>query len=361
MRSASLILLLTCSALAGPTTAPTSAPALHSRAEHLRVQELSGKASDLIARHKFPEAEKCLNDAIAIIPDDTTCLYDLAVVYAVTRRPDDALNLLLRATDAGFTDFTQIESNPAFNSLWDLPRFQDLLGRKDQIRHHAAERIEEDLKRRFGEHYLYRIDEPHKLVFAAHVEQTALDEMVKMLQTEERSQAEEIFSHLRDEFLRVIVASPVDFAKREQRYGVAGRYDDSTRTLLVKSAGAELRHEFTHAIHAADQHALGQEHPVWLSEGLATLYENPSAGADDRMIPGDNWRLARVQAAARHDTLIPLDKLLKMNREEFTSRAELAYGEAGSLLLYLYEHQLLKKFYDAYTAGYAKDSTGRDA
>ena len=107
---------------------------------------------------------------------------------------------------------------------------------------------------------------------------------------------------------------------------MGGHYDDATRTILVKRPGAELRHEYVHALHAADQHALGQEHPVWLSEGLATLFEQPgftpaTQPTSSRMIPADTWRLARVQAAARHDTLIPLDKLLKLDRAAFTARA----------------------------------------
>ena len=65
-----------------------------------------------------------------------------------------------------------------------------------------------------------------------------------------------------------------------------------------------------------------------------------------------------MQAVAKHDALIPIEKLVKMDRAAFTERAELAYGEAGSLLLYLCEQHKLKSFYDAYAASYAKDPTG---
>ena len=104
---------------------------------------------------------------------------------------------------------------------------------------------------------------------------------------------------------------------------------------------------------------------MWLSEGLATLYEYPGFEASGdvarRLIPADTWRLVRVQAAANHNNLIPIDKLVGMSRLMFTERAELAYGESGSLMLYLYEHGLLKRFYDDYTRGYATDRSGLEA
>jgi hypothetical protein len=96
---------------------------------------------------------------------------------------------------------------------------------------------------------------------------------------------------------------------------------------------------------------------------LATLYEYaPTENVGDTrtpvLVPADTWRLANVQAAAKHNAMIPIEKLVTLDRANFTARADLAYGEAGSLLLYLYEHQLLKKFYDAYTTDYSNDSSG---
>jgi predicted metalloprotease with PDZ domain len=39
----------------------------------------------------------------------------------------------------------------------------------------------------------------------------------------------------------------------------------------------------------------------------------------------------------------------------------LCYAEAGSVMHYLYDQKLLRKFYDAFKAGYKEDPTGREA
>jgi hypothetical protein len=330
-----------------------------------RLAELSRQAVDAIDHHDLPEAERRLLEALSIAPDNSTCLYNLAAVHAGMSRPADALADLERATDAGFTDFTQLEKNPAFDGLRELPRYHQLLARRDEIRHLTAGRILDELKSQFGDGYQYAADEPHKLVFAAHLDAKSLEEVQSALLLQAKSQGKFLFSHPSDEFIRVIIASPGDFSKDEYRTDAGGHYDDTTRTVLVKRTGPELRHEFTHALHAADQHALGQEHPVWLSEGLAAIYENAATERSEdgtlRMIPADNWRLTNVKAAANTGNLIPLEKLLPLDRETFTARADVAYGEASSLLVYLYGRGLLAKFYARYTESYVAGDDGRRA
>ena len=251
-----------------PGSAPTSQP---SEADRRHAFELSRKASDLVEARKWVEAEKTLNESLALVPDNYVCLYNLALVHAMTDRNELALEDLERATAAGFTNFELLQNTPAFVPLQDLPRFRRLLARKDEIRHVAAERMLTQLKAELGDRYLYRLDEKQKLVSAARIDRRVLDEAAEGLRVEQESEEEQIFSHPPDELTRVIIASSIDFSKLEHRVDVGGHYDDATRTILVKRPGPELRHEFTHALHAADQHALGQEHPVWLSEGLATL------------------------------------------------------------------------------------------
>ena len=128
--------------------------------------------------------------------------------------------------------------------------------------------------------------------------------------------------------------------------------------LIARTLGQVMTHEFTHALHAGDLDALGQEHPIWIVEGLASLYEAAEfEGA--RLIPRDNFRVAVIQAAQKKKLLIPLEKLFKFKQPEFMANAMLGYGEASSVLMYLYDQHLLRKFYDLYKIDYDKDPTGK--
>jgi uncharacterized protein DUF1570 len=357
-----LLTLLSPTWIFAQTTLPRTRPGKLSEPQRQLVTALSHRAVDYIDQRAFPDAERALNRALQIDPENATCLFNLACVHAAMRKPDAALDDLRRATAAGFTDFTHIENDPVFVSVRGLQAYRDLLARKAEITHAAGQRIVAELKDFIGDKYVFDVDEKRKFVFAVR-SPSLLKTLEKSIDDEADSLGDFVFSHPSDEFIRIVMATPSDFAKIETRPGVGGYYDDSARMLLVHRPGAELRHEFVHALHAADQHALGQVHPIWLSEGLATLYESPrtKTGDKSKLLPNDTWRLAEVQAAGRRGTLLPLEELVKMKRGPFTNRADLAYGQANGLLMYLYDHDMLKSFYTSYTEHYAEDPTGRAA
>lgn len=331
-----------------------------SPAQQQQAAELSRRASDLIDRGKLSEAESTLRQSLSLVPAHPTRLYNLACVLAGEGKTADAMGALERATDAGFTDFTLLAHNRTLAVLHDSPRYDVLLGRKDQIVHRAAELGLTDLRRQLSDGYLYDTDERHKLIFAVAVDQPTLAMLESDLQIVEAVEEREVFSHPPDEFIRIALPSEADFSRMAPVPHLGGDYEDTTRTVVSMRLGQFMTHEFTHALHAADQHAIGQEHPVWLSEGLASLYESAEIDGT-KLIAHDNSRLKFVRYAAKSGGLVPLEKLLRMTRQDFNARPNLAYGQASGLLRYLQEAGLLKPFYDAYIAGYAKDPTGATA
>ncbi len=226
--------------------------------------------------------------------------------------------------------------------------------------HHAAGLAIAELRRELGEQYVYDADEQHKLVFAAAVDQPTLAMLESDLLVVESAEERAVFSHPPDEFIRIVIPTGADFARLALAPHLGGEYDDATRTAVSMRLGQFVTHEFTHALHAADQHALGQEHPVWLSEGLATLFESGEID-DGKYIAHDNARLKFVRVAAKSGELPALETLVRMTRQDFSARPNLAYGESGCLLQFLQETGLLKAFYDAYVAGYEQDPTGAAA
>jgi hypothetical protein len=105
---------------------------------------------------------------------------------------------------------------------------------------------------------------------------------------------------------------------------------------------------------------LGQEHAIWIIEGLGSLFE-AARFEGEKLVPHDNFRLNYLQRMAKVKKLIPLTKLSDMKQPEFVAKADLAYGQSSSVMLYLYEQGLLRKWYDAYKEGFDKDASGRTA
>jgi tetratricopeptide (TPR) repeat protein len=336
---------------------PTTRPAPR---DLKKLAHLTRSAIQLLEQSKLDEAERVLRQALSLDPRYTINLYNFACLRAVQGRHDEAIDYLERAAEAGFTDFTHIAADRDLDALRDLPRYRQFFSRKGFFQRKAADEAVAELKERFGDGYLYEIDERAKLIFATNVDATTLAALKGWLTAQAASQWKLLFEHKPDNFITVVVPSAADFRKIVRTPGVGGFYNDEARILIAQRLGQVMTHEFTHALHAADRAPLGQDHPIWIAEGLASMYEAATFDGDN-LVPADNFRLGLLQNASRGKKLIPLEKLLRMTQKEFVGRAHIAYGQAGSLMLYLYEKKLVRPFYDAYKADFEKDPTGQSA
>jgi serine/threonine protein kinase/Flp pilus assembly protein TadD len=69
------------------------------------------------------------NQALALDPEDSGVLYNIACLYSVAGRTEQALDLLERAVQNGFGHREWIEHDPDFVTLRDQPRFRALIDR----------------------------------------------------------------------------------------------------------------------------------------------------------------------------------------------------------------------------------------
>lgn len=343
-----------------PASRPTTAPTTQPNDEQLlrRIHQLSRRSLNLAEAGKLDEAETVLQQALILAPDHSVNLYNMACLKALKGRSDAALDYLERAASEGFTDFIHIERDPDLNSLRNLPRYKDLLAHKSELQRKAADKVITALKRELGTGYLYEIDEQDKLIFATNTDAPTLAALKKWLLAQARSQWEQVFEHKPDQYISIVLPSAADYRQIVNRPGVGGFYNHDNRILIAQHLGQVMTHEFTHALHNADLDPLNQDHPTWLAEGLATLFESAHFEGD-KLVPADNFRLRYIQGAVRRGRLIRLQPLLEMDQKRFVSNATLAYGESGSLLLYLYEQNLLRRFYDTFKGNYDKDKTGK--
>lgn len=333
--------------------------------EARRATQLTRQAIQYIRQRDWNRAEAVLDEALGFVPEDPVNLYNLACVKSQRGQPDIAVEILERAAAAGFSDFVLITRDPDLAPLRALPRFKALVEQKDQWQRRAAERVVVGLKARFGDGYAYEIDPEHKLIFATNVDAETLVELKETLAAQARGQLRDLFSHRPEAYVSVVVPSARDYRKIMRFTNVGGAYFDATKTLVAQRVGDVMRHEFTHALHAADRAPLGQEHAAWVVEGLGVLYESSEklfVEDGDVIVPlADNGRLPSASAAAKRKSLIPLVRLLAMTPGEFLKRPNLTYAQSGALMLFLRDRGQLRSFYDAYKQTFDADPTGAAA
>jgi tetratricopeptide (TPR) repeat protein len=363
---------------AAPTSTPSTIAATHpstnpltrmakqmaERQKRRQLLTLTRRSIDLLQVKKYSEAERVLHEALEIDPREPTNLYNMACLMSLTHRPDEAFAYLDKSALAGFTDFIHISQDTDLNSLRGDARYTAFLAKKNEYQLKVAQEAVKNLKEQFGADYLYEIDDTDKLIFATNTDQTTLDDLKRNLLRQAHAQWTMLFDHHPDQYIEVVVPSVRDYRKLVSMPGVEGYYNPLDRTLIASGLGFVTTHEFTHALHAADLEQLGQDHPIWLVEGLAVIFESTEwekgPGDVEILAPRDNMRLRGLQASARLKNLIPLSRLFKMEQKEFVGQnAMLCYAESGSVIHYLYDKGLLRKFYDTFKQTYSQDKTAR--
>jgi tetratricopeptide (TPR) repeat protein len=354
---------------AGPATKKGTDPAAQEKAKQLQEQaEKARKIADmnrrLLALFKEGKYEKCeglLNQILAIDPNDEGAWYNMACCHSKQGRKDKAISTLCTAVEHGWSDFRHMERDTDLDAIRQMEGYKKLLAMEDQIQRERASKICTQLRQEFGEGYLYEIDHQRKLVFATNVDAATLEEMKKRLTVYASGQWQDLFTHHQfDRYLAIVVPKSSWWQKTGKPPALGGFYSRAANMLCAKTVGTTLIHEFTHALHAADQGANGQDHPIWVTEGLATLFEY-SKVTDGHSEPQTNYRLNVLQDFLRRGRALPLTELIGYSQVKFMQNAMLAYSQSRYVMMYLHDKGVLKKWYDAYVDGFQTDPLGGKA
>jgi len=381
MRRTLLLLLVTaalavCSwshalrALGGPDTprnrAPTQAASTRSTkpAESTqqfmekarRIAEINRELYKLFKAGKYAQCEPLLEKILQIDPENSTAWYNLACVHSRQRQIDETLRCLNKAVEFGYTEFRHMERDEDLDPIRKTDAYKKLLARKDEIQRARAQKILDQLQQKFGADYICQIDHDDKLVFATNVDRQTLEDLKKHLTSYAEAQWSNLFTHKFEQYVTVVIPKPGTLNQPM----IGGYYYHPQRVLVAKTIGMTLTHEFTHALHAADQEGLGQQHPIWIIEGFATLYES-SKVKDGQAVPEPNRRLNFLKRLVARKQTIPWEKFLKLTHPEFMQQAIAAYPQGRYMLMYVHDKGLLKTWYEAYTADYEADPTGAKA
>lgn len=294
-------------------------------------------------------------------PDDAVMLYNAACIECRLGATQPAARYLLEAIKAGFADFSHLRRDPDLRPLRAHPVYRAIVAASRAADETLTRRRLEEWRQRLRHgSYRYEIDEAQRLAFVTALDDDAHAAAARML----TAQA----AHLQRTLLRprpgegrgwvlVVVPSELDARALLTRPGVAGVYNHRRRELVSADAGRGLRHELVHALHHDHMDALGQDHALWIQEGLALLYERYRLGPDGVGFPPNDRHDATVSLAAG-GRLMSWSELVAITPDHLAPDAFRVYPQLRSIFRFIAEHGKLSPWYDAYVAGFDDDPTG---
>ena len=335
-----------------------------------KLEEMRAQALKLLQDKKYPEAIKLYQEILEAAPDDATSIYNLACGYSLTKEPAKAVAMLRKSLEAGFIKFGHIQADPDWDGMRNDPGFQALM--KERAKYVASgvalsvERVHKALAARGIDAKAYKTvhDNGRGFIYMHARSDGDLAQVRKALEQYGEWQWKHLLQNRPQDPIYIVLLSQGDTPKVFP-VGGGGVFNAGSNVLLCGDLPAwklvntsVVMHEFTHALHHADMSARRQTHPIWLVEGLATLFET-AKHEPGGVTPRHSQRLGILQHAIRAKQSIPWAQLMGMNHPVFMQHAIVAYAQARYMLFYMLERGLLKKFYDAYTdkEGYADDKT----
>ena len=327
-----------------------------------KIKYLRSWASWYLHEKRYEEALANYRKILGSNPRDTMALYDIACAYAALGELDKAVLHLRMAVATGYADFDRIDSNPDFDAIRSHKGYVEISKKRDAIQLQAAQKRLAELKKKFGEGYTYEIDQKHKLIFATNRSLKMLARMKEHLLQFADAQYSAIWDYKPSCYITIICPNDEDFKKVEVNPGVAGRYYHSDRSLVASNIHSILDHEFTHALHFADQDAKRIDAPTYIDEGFAELFETGGM-IGSRFIPRRiNNAFYDVKQAVEKGEHTPWRRFCQLSYHQYHQRnRRLHYCQSRYMFVYLYEKGRLKKWYDNYCKTFHRDRSGRVA
>jgi len=352
----SIRLAIACLAIATAAAAQSPADTARSATERAVNEALAQRRSvDALTR-----AKAWLERA----PGDAGMLALAARAAAQSGDQRVAAGYLKRAIEEGFTDFAAVESGADFAGLrrhesWsvvqDAMRTARAHNENGALSGAEATKAVDAWRMRFTTGYRSFPDGATNTVLVTTQDPTSRGELLSMLAAMTQDQVSRLFGKGLAQPVAVIVAVGTDGEGDGLTPSRAGRYEHGMRRLLTRDTGATLRHEFTHALHFAHMERINQLHPIWLREGLATVFETYRTREDGSFEFLPNARADAAMQLLATGVAPGLRRLLTMPEDEFQKDGESTYPLVRSLMEFTASRGALERLYAEAVAGFRDD------
>jgi tetratricopeptide (TPR) repeat protein len=311
-------------------------------------------------RHDYQAALDLIQERLQVAPNDAGMLYNAACAHALMGKPDEAASTLLLAVKAGFRDFDHMQVDSDLKSIRHHPTYLAIVEASDRV---TALNGLSAVDRWKAEHpspaYRYTKDEKRHLTYATALDADADQRMREMLERETDQLLATIFDKPPTYTVLIAIPTPEDADKFfHGQDEVGGMYDHTLKQLTARNIGGSLRHEFFHVMHFGDMERRNQQHPLWMQEGLASLYEDYELSADGsiKFLPND--RQIIVKRRAKSGILIKWKELFGLSSKQFMNRAQELYPQVRSIFEFVADQGKLTEWYRTYVRGFDDDETG---
>ena len=342
-----------------------------------------GELDLAVARHigagRHSEALALIDLYLIEHPQDGQVLFEGARAACGASDTRRAATYAIRALRAGWCDDKAIDEDPALGSLRTHDSWDQVLAVRAQLRSDAARRRDGASNEQLAEHdatialhslrewmdrfpqsnYQTVRNEQLRITIASSIDRTGIDQTLTMVAALSQALRTSLFGAIQPDWILLVIATPTDAATYLRDPDHGGLYDHEARRLIARETGATLRHEYTHVLHYGDMQRRQQHHPIWLQEGLATLFEDWQLDADGSPVICSNLRSNQMLDCVRADETMPWIDFFSLDSATFMAAQSRHYAQARSILQFVTAHKKLGEWYRLYTTGYSTDSTGR--
>ena len=332
-------------------------------AQSREQERLEANIVRAFAAARYERALEQIDEYLEKWPSSPLMVYNKACGFALTNRRDAAGQALLEAVELGFRDFGHMKQDPDLESMRDHPTFIAIVAAQGQADQSASNRQLEKWKNRFGEDdYTFESDSKRRIHFVTSVDPTAHKQMKEMLQGQADQMSETLFGSPPDYWCLIAVPTADDAKTFFEKENTAGIYIHASRRLVSRDIGASMRHEFGHLMHFGHMERLGrQKHPIWIQEGLASLYEDYTVDDDGTFTFHPNGRHNKNHRQVDRHVALSFEKLLALDARSFMAGNARYYPQVRSVFEFLAALGVLEEWYETYTSSFQRDSSGKYA